>query len=207
MRRPARVLSIAALLAVLCGGAAQAHKLKVFATGEGKAIAGYVYFPGGGRAKGVTVVALGPAGQKLGEATTNDQGEFTIEARFRCDHTLVAQTADGHKASYLVEAAELAGDLPALGAASPATATPSEPAPAEPPTLLPAGDAQIEALVERAVSKQVRPLREQLERYEEKVRLRDVIGGIGYIVGLAGLAFYFLGSSRRVAKDATHRSS
>ena len=37
------------------------------------------------------------------------------------------------------------------------------------------------------------PLREQLDQYEEKTRLHDVIGGLGYIVGLMGIAFYLKG--------------
>lgn len=40
---------------------------------------------------------------------------------------------------------------------------------------------------------EVAALRDQLHEYEQRVRLRDILGGIGYIVGIAGLAFYFLG--------------
>jgi nickel transport protein len=52
---------------------------------------------------------------------------------------------------------------------------------------------EIEQVVETAVSRQIRPLREQLEAYESKTRLHDTLGGIGYIVGIAGIAFYFMG--------------
>ena len=40
-------------------------------------------------------------------------------------------------------------------------------------------------------------LRRELRQYEQRIRLRDVLGGIGYIVGMAGVAFYFLGVRRR----------
>ena len=40
------------------------------------------------------------------------------------------------------------------------------------------------------MSRQIRPLREQLDRYEEKVRLHDILGGIGFIVGAMGLVLY-----------------
>jgi len=52
-------------------------------------------------------------------------------------------------------------------------------------------------VVERSVAMRVRPLARELKEFKEEVRFRDVLGGIGYIVGLAGLAFYFLGVRRR----------
>jgi nickel transport protein len=184
------------VLAALAG-TAHAHKLKIFAMGEGKAISGYVYFPGGGRAQGLTVKALGPDGATLGEATTNAKGEFTIPVKFRCDYELVTQTADGHRATFPVKAADLADDLPPLGSAAPTPTTRQEAAPKAPSTSVAPSDAKLTALVEKAVRDAVRPLREQIEQYEEKRRLHDILGGIGYILGLGGLAFYFLGVRRR----------
>ena len=59
----------------------------------------------------------------------------------------------------------------------------------------PAGD-RLEALEEKIVQ-----LQNQLSGYEQKTRLRDVLGGIGYIVGVAGIAFYFLGVRRQQRND------
>ena len=203
MRDAARVacrlgVLFAVLVALLSGGSAFAHKLKVFATAEGTRICGYVYFPGGGRAKAVKVEVLGPAGTKLGEATTDGKGEFTFEARVRCDHTLVADSGDGHRATFLLEAAELPDALPTPGgpkaedAPKPSAAGPA-PRPVPQAPLAP----ELTQMLDEAVARHVRPLREQLERYEEKRRLHDILGGIGYIVGITGLAFYFLGARRR----------
>jgi len=55
---------------------------------------------------------------------------------------------------------------------------------------------ELGTLVDRAVSRHVTPLREQLETYEQKIRWHDVLGGIGYIIGLAGLAAYGLARKR-----------
>jgi nickel transport protein len=175
MCKSVRVLcTVLAAAAMLTGGVAHAHKLKLFAMGEGKEISGYAYFPGGGRAVGLTVQAMAPDGSKLGEATTNAQGEFTIPATRRCDYTLVAQTIDGHKATFVVEAAELVDDLPAFGAAPSAEATVAESpspaaAPAE-PAAAPISDERALSAIDRAVRKHVDPLREQLESYEERRR-------------------------------------
>ena len=167
-----------------------AHRLKVFATVEGRKISGYAYFPGGGRAAGVTVVATAPDGSELGRATTNEKGEFEMTATRRCDHTLVAETLDGHKATFVVEAADLPEDLPPLAGGAPAE-TKETPAPAA-PSVEHANAREVKKLVEEAVARELRPLREQLEGYEARVRVHEVIGGIGYIVGVCGVVFYLL---------------
>jgi len=48
-----------------------------------------------------------------------------------------------------------------------------------------------------ALQGQLAELRIAQDRHENKVRLHDVLGGIGYILGLMGLAFYFLGVRRK----------
>ena len=202
MSRPSTTaLRVAALFVGLLGcGSASAHKLKLFATVEGAAIRGYAYFPGGGRAKDVAVRVLGPGDAKLGETRTDGKGDFAFEATVRCDHRLVAETADGHRAEFLVEAAELpdtvppppTADRPGAEPAKPSTRGAERPVPG---TAAPPGP-ELRSLVEQAVSRQMRPLREQLEAYEERRRLQDVLGGIGYIVGIAGIVFYFLGARR-----------
>jgi nickel transport protein len=47
------------------------------------------------------------------------------------------------------------------------------------------------AAIERAVARQVRPLREDALAAREAVQFRDVLGGIGYILGLAGLGLWW----------------
>jgi len=56
---------------------------------------------------------------------------------------------------------------------------------------------QLTDSIEKIVSKQLKPLREQLEAYQEKIFIHDVLGGIGYIFGVMGLLFYFAKSNRR----------
>jgi nickel transport protein len=53
----------------------------------------------------------------------------------------------------------------------------------------------LESAIERAVARQIRPLREQLVAAEDRIRLQDILGGIGYIMGLTGLALWW--ASRR----------
>lgn len=162
---------------------ALAHKLKVFATAQGPVIEGYVYLNGGARPAGVPVTVLA-AGQEVAHLTTGADGTFRVTAAVRADHELVA-TIEGHRGSWTVRAAELPAALPPPeGAAAPA------PPPAEPGNgaAAPAAPTGVESVVERAVARQVAPLRAEIQTWREETRWRDIVGGLGWIVGLAGLA-------------------
>ncbi|MFO7707780.1 MAG: hypothetical protein R6V84_06380 [Desulfobacterales bacterium] len=76
---------------------------------------------------------------------------------------------------------------PTDGAPPPAAAAP-----------LPAG---IDKAIEKALDKKLAPiLRTLAEMREQKIRLTDVLGGLGYIFGLVGVAAYF--NSRRKGNTA-----
>jgi len=179
---------------------AHAHKMKLFAAVEGDTITGYAYFPGGGKAKHVKVTVRGPNGEAFGEVTTDDEGAFSFQARSRTDHVLTSESEDGHGATYTVAASELPESLPGMTVtaggevSTPAAAAPPPDNPAQTPPATPPVE-----VVERAVAAQIRPLREQLQHYEDLIRFRDVLGGIGYIVGVMGL-ISFLKTKKR-AKD------
>jgi nickel transport protein len=69
-------------------------------------------------------------------------------------------------------------EAPAAGEPSPAAASP-----------LPAG---IDKALEKALDKKLAPIMRTLaEMQEQKIRLTDVLGGLGYIFGLVGVAAYF----------------
>jgi nickel transport protein len=183
MRRLA--LAVLALPILFAATPALAHKMKVFAAAEGATISGYAYFNGDSRAIGSRVKAVGADGRPVFEGRTDEQGRFAFPVAQRMDYRITVDGDDGHAASFTIAAAELPDGLPAPDGAAPV------PAAAPPSAAIPqpaAGD-DLRAFVEQSVSRQIRPLREQIDAYQEKIWWHDVIGGIGYIVGLAGLAF------------------
>jgi hypothetical protein len=46
---------------------------------------------------------------------------------------------------------------------------------------------------------QIEELQDRLTAHDERVRVTDIVGGIGYIVGITGAAYYYLGARRRHA--------
>jgi len=162
----------------------------VFATAEGDRIQGYAYFAGGARAGGASISVQTGDGRVLATPKPDAKGSFSYVATGRRNYVIVASTGDGHVAKWTLAADELPATLP----------TPS-PAPSETPVRDPsAGTApatdEMEApatisAIEQAVAHQMRPLREELRAYQDQIRWRDTLGGIGYIFGLAGLALWW----------------
>ena len=190
-------------MTLLATAPALAHKLNVFAAAEGRRIQGEVYFSGGAKAADVPVTVTNPAGDVLAELRTAPDGSFSYEATAAVAQHIVAETLDGHRGEWQVTAAELAG---AFSAPSAAVDTPDS----QPNALVPHGtksaapqsteaspgtgpelDAALAAAIERAVARQVRPLREEALAARDAVQFRDVLGGIGYIIGLAGLGLWW----------------
>ncbi|MBD3326897.1 hypothetical protein GF339_20095 [candidate division KSB3 bacterium] len=205
------LLSLVAVALILLGNSlpSEAHKVKMFAAAEGNVITGYVYYTTGGNPKDAHVGVQDTAGNPLAEVTADENGEFTFTAEYKRDYVFVLELADGHRTTFTLTAEELPDTLPAVPDALPVpantkeTSTPAEPTPMPVAQTVPSQAPspsialeELEPMIEKAVSKQIRPLREQLERYEEKIRLHDILGGIGYILGLMGLG-YFLGARRK----------
>lgn len=56
------------------------------------------------------------------------------------------------------------------------------------------------AAIEKAVAHQVRPLREAFAQSQARAQLQDILGGIGYILGIAGLGIWWTGRQKRRAQ-------
>lgn len=167
-------LTLAGYCLIFCLTAAPvwAHGVDLFARVEGTNIIGSLLYPDGTPIAGAPVRAFAPAGELLAETATDDAGHFSLPITSSTDHRIVGDAGEGHRAEYTVRASELPENLTPEGAANaPEGAVVSD----------------LDARIERAVARQVAPLREQLFGYERAVRMRDIAGGIGYVFGLAGI--------------------
>jgi nickel transport protein len=166
-------LPAAILLAACCGVLprfAGAHGIDLHVHIAGDSIRGRALFVGGGPVVGAKVTVYAPSGSRLGSTKTDGEGAFTFVPREAVDHRFWLQDGTGHGTEYLVKAA----DLPPLAAGdadAPATAT----------------DEDLQDAMENAVA----PLHKKIDKLQSTIRLHDILGGIGYIVGLTGLWFYF----------------
>lgn len=193
---PRLTAALATVALLLAATPAEAHKLKVFAAAIGPRIEGRVYFVGGGPAAGARVTITTPDGAPITEIATDEQGNFAIIAASRADHVIAVDSRDGHVGRFTVLARDLPGDLPQPAASSAPAMAPPASAPVATIQHLPSADG-LREIVGEAVAQQIVPLREQLNGYEDRVRLHDILGGLGYILGLAGLALWL--RARRTA--------
>lgn len=183
------------IAAMLLAPPAFAHKLKVFATAAGAQVDGSVYFVGSGPAPGARVTVETADGQQVETLQADPDGNFSFVATSRSDYLIKVDTGDGHSAQITIAADDLPASLPSpTGANARSIALVPSAAAAPASTVVvatpPAGGTAIEDLVGKAVAQQIRPLRQEINAYEDQVRLRDIAGGIGYIIGLTGLTLW-----------------
>lgn len=184
MSRTARVL-FALVLAVMTASPALAHKLKVFATAIGSAVEGRVYFVGGGAGIGVPVELRNASGEVVATArTTPPDGRFALSLPYRDDFLVSADAQDGHVGSFALSANRLAETLPARPGADPAVQEAAEAAPVPEADDAPAVSTEA---IEAAVARQLAPLLEEIDALRSAVGFRDMVGGVGFILGGFGL--------------------
>lgn len=182
---------------------ADAHRLKMFATVEAGEISGYAFFIGGGRPEGVDFVVKDAAGAEVFRGKTDERGTFRWRPASPADYTVTVDAGDGHWVDGNITADRLGamtGAPAVVGAAEPTPAASGEtlPAPACAAPLDPAAVAAIvEARVDAAVARQLRPFIEAYDLAEGRIRLNDVMGGVGMIVGLAGAGLWATSRRRR----------
>ena len=169
---------VVAFLSIISSSDAFAHKVKVFALIEADEIYGYVYFSGGGRAKEVLVSLQDSSGKAIKELKTNEKGEFRFSKTGMPPYRISTDIGDGHAAEYVLgETINLDKNKDTFSEKQVAR--------------------DLKSVIEKAVANQVTPLRIQLEEYEEKIRIRDILGAIGYIIGLFGLLCFLKAGSKR----------
>ncbi len=183
------------LFTLLCSLPLSAHNLKIFAMAEGVTIRGQAYFVGGAPARGAKILITDTAGNVLARLTPDETGHFEYRIASAMDYQVVADTLDGHRVSWTLRADEFSFGLPA-GEVQPGS---DDPQGTQQPASAPArtetrGEARDKC--KQAVAHQVGPLRERLLACEGQLRLRDILGGLGYIVGLAGLGLWWGGRRR-----------
>ena len=204
-RRYLPALCVPGVLVILALGVfttpALAHRVLVFAYAEGDTI--YTeskFIPDAPVRQGKILVIDQKTGKELLTGQTDDQGKFSFRipaeaTAQKMDLKIVVEAAMGHRGEWLLKAdSYLAGATPG---------SPAAPAPAltTGPVALGSKAANLdqqalEAALNRALERQLGPINEKLTDLTiHRTTPTDIIGGIGYILGIFGLVAYL--QSRR----------
>jgi nickel transport protein len=176
---------------------AMAHKVLLTAYVEGDTVFVEGGFSDGTPCKNARIEVFDPSGKKLLEGKTNEDGEFSFKPSQKADLKLVLNAGMGHRGEYTVPADELQGVV----VGDQATTTEAMPAPTA-ETQKPQGISEaaaqidpkeIESIVDRVIQKRLRPLTQLIAKSQRNTGFSptEIFGGIGYILGLMGIAMYF----------------
>ena len=155
-----------------------AHNVRIFAAYEGNDLTGRAY-SGATGLPGVTIKITNLDGKDLASVKTDDDGNFSLRMEKRVPVKLHMQLADGHSAKYLLkwDVSTVRDDVASVAAT--------------------VDSKQVES-VAVAVDPELARLRSQVMELNGKRRFRDVMGGIGFIFGIAGI---FMMAKVRRAKN------
>lgn len=183
------LLALASLLAT----PAQAHRANIFAWEESGRIHVECSFSGGKPAKNAPITVYDASdGTEITRLKTDTKGagSFPIPdaaREGRKDLRLVLSAGEGHRGEWIITADEYLGTLPGSQTMTDASAAASETPPQAVATSM--DETALKRIVDEALAKRIGPINRQLAALADPAPgVQDIIGGIGWIIGLFGIA-------------------
>jgi nickel transport protein len=171
---------------MLWPGSANAHRVNVFAWMEGDSIRTESKFSGGKRVNGGEIIVYDLEGKPLLSGKTDADGEFSFKIPKKTGMEIVIQAGMGHRGKWTIPASEIAPPGPEQTISRKTSAT-SKPQIGTTSVSLD----QIRSVLEHSLEQRLNPVLKMLTESQDKgPTLPDILGGIGYIIGLIGLAAY-----------------
>lgn len=208
-------LWLAAAVLFLLPGRGLAHRVNVFAYVEGDTVHVECGYSRSDRVRfGAIEVKNAATNEVYLSGKTDEKGNFSFAVpeparKAKADLLVVLRAGEGHGNDWTVKAGEYLTAGPAGTSANTVAAVPDAVPPARQdagvsggragPAATPAASsvappvaaADLEAVVEAAVEKKIAPLRQMLlEEREKGPGMAEIMGGIGWLVGLAGILAY-----------------
>ena len=195
MKRRLKEMGLVLFCMLVFAPVALAHKVTIFAWAEGDTVYTQSKFSGGKWVKDGKVAVFDSDGALVLEGRTDDKGEFAFNVPAITDLTIVLTAGMGHQNSWKLTAEELGQGQ--------TDSTKTEPSPSVPATsdirqaTIPPPASQdltvqaIESIVARQLEQKLQPMTRMLVAAQDKgPTISEIVGGIGYIIGLVGLGAY-----------------
>ncbi|MDI6688798.1 MAG: hypothetical protein QME06_11320, partial [Desulfobacterales bacterium] len=191
--------------------AAFAHKVTIFAWVEGDTIYTQSKFSKGRKAKGSLVTLFDMEGNKLLEGTTDEKGECSFKIPKKTGLKVVLKASMGHMAEWKIPVEEITATqalqdktpeacIVTSNTISPSNRTGSK-AGAKQPISVATGlqRDEIRRLIDESLDQKLRPIINMLADSQNQGHgISEVMGGIGYIFGLVGVALYFTNRRKKL---------
>lgn len=211
------LLSCCFALAVFLEGLvnnADAHKVNVFAWVEGNMVHTQSKFGGGRKAQNAPIVVYDQHGTKLLEGKTDINGEYSFRAPGKMEMKVVLQAGMGHQGEWVIPATDFSDPDDAADQTKIDPSRPSEIAVKQEKDDASGGTSEerkgspclsreeIRQVIDEALDKRLKPISSavhQLSNPDHAPSIAEIMGGIGYIFGLVGVASYV--HTRRKQKE------
>ncbi len=206
----AALLALIVFLMIVPQGA-QAHRVNLFAWFDGENIVGRAYYLNGRPAMEAVLKVKKEDSTESFHLKTDKEGRFSFTPKGPGNYELVLQAGQGHMAKAVVKIKPVTASRSSKGNGSAQGNADAKAAFYKEKEKPPKEDSVIkgvpgsikkcqdmEKTLDRLLRRQLEPIRRELEALavsQSKVTLRDVISGLGYILGIVGIWAYLL--SRR----------
>ncbi len=182
------ILAVAVLISNLfCSTEAFAHRVIIFGWVEGERVITQSRFSNKRAVKGGDIAIFDKGGNRILSGKTDTKGEYSFQIPGKGPLKILLTVGSAHQAKWTVSEAELA--LALIKHKHKGDKVPQGPV-----VVSKENSCQqevIEAAIEKTLDQKLRPvLKYVVESRNRPVSVRDVFGGIGYIIGLVGLAAY-----------------
>lgn len=189
------ILIFTFLIIIMMDVSAFAHKVNVFAYVEGEKIYTESYFNDGKKCIDSKIEVFDNQGNKLLEGLTDKEGEFSFEVPLEDENLKIVLTASmGHRAEYSISADEIRGSVGLIKEEN------EEPVSIVFPETSSVDLKEIQSIIEDTLDEKLKPIMREIieikKSQEDRISPTEIIGGIGYIIGIFGIAAYFLSRKR-----------
>jgi len=181
------------LFFLFTANSAFAHKVIVFGYVEGDTVFTESKFSSGRKAQNSRITVYDTQGEELVQGRTDRNGAFAFKPPRKTTLKIVLDTGSGHRAEWTIPQDEFdtAPTAPPPAEKLPPIDTATQ-LPASPPVVSAFTLDDIRIVVANEVEKKIKPVRQMLMQSQSQgPSLQDILGGIGYIFGLMGIAAYF----------------
>ncbi|HCH24261.1 MAG TPA: cobalt ABC transporter permease [Oceanospirillaceae bacterium] len=190
---------ILSLLLLAISGGSWAHKVIFDVYPSGAVIEGELGFSNGDMALEQLISVQDDSGLEIAQIYTDNEGFFVFTPAQKVAMTFVADLGAGHVAQANVTPEDMTSSGTFAAAASVTTEAPVNTQKTQ--VVTPANRKQASNVAEQLgkLSSELKHMRREIKSYKEKQNLQTILGGIGYIFGLVGLAYYL--AARRKLQD------
>jgi nickel transport protein len=171
-----------------------AHRVTIFAWVDGDMVHTQSKFGGGKMVNNGEISVFDPEGNLLLKGNTNENGEFSFTIPKKTSLRIGLNAGMAHQSEWIITAEEI-GELQEdnfVSSDQPEDSHNVLENKFEPPIETGLTKKDIEQAVEQAMEKKLKPVMQMLSDLRDSgPKFIDILGGIGYIIGLVGIGAYF----------------